>query len=211
MRDLAIARPRWLEPRQIERAQEANRMDHCPGTAADYANAAAQDAKRDVAALERRLAAAEERSEARKTASQQPGANYAEIEHNFSFHPATTPERQAQHEAVRDACKKLAHALDRIVPPGRHSAMARSAVEEAMHWANAGIACYTPKPSPAGLQPPAVVYDPELFELVPDREQSTTLHVMRRHTESTHLVLGSGCACQPRLEPRGNGLLVLHN
>lgn len=63
------------------------------------------------------------------------------IEHDFSHHPPATGERIAQHEAVRAACKDLAHTLDRIVPPGRHKALARTAVEEAMHWANAAVAC----------------------------------------------------------------------
>jgi ketosteroid isomerase-like protein len=65
----------------------------------------------------------------------------ADIEQRFSYHPASSPERQAQHEAVRAACKRLAHALDRIVPPGRHKALALTAVEESMHWANAAVAC----------------------------------------------------------------------
>ena len=67
----------------------------------------------------------------------------ADVEHRFSAHRATTPELVAQHDAVRDACKKLAHALDRIVPPGRHKALAQTAVEEAMHWATAAVACQT--------------------------------------------------------------------
>ena len=56
----------------------------------------------------------------------------ADIEHRLSHHAPANTERIAQHEAVRDACKKLAHALDRIVPPGRHKALAQTAVEEAM-------------------------------------------------------------------------------
>ena len=67
----------------------------------------------------------------------------ADIDHRFAVHCATAPERIAQHEAVLDACKKLAHALDRIVPPGRHKALAQTAVEDAMHWATAAVACQT--------------------------------------------------------------------
>src|SRR6185369_2794903 len=39
----------------------------------------------------------------------------ADIEQRLSYHPASSPERQAQHDAVRAACKRLTHALDRIV------------------------------------------------------------------------------------------------
>ena len=67
----------------------------------------------------------------------------ADIEHRLSHHAPPNAERIAQHDAVRDACKRLAHALDRIVPPGRHKALAQTAVEEAMHWATAAVACQT--------------------------------------------------------------------
>jgi len=67
--------------------------------------------------------------------------SFADIENRFSYHPATTPERVAAHEAVRSACKTLAHMLDGLVPDGRHKALAMTALEETMHWANAAIAC----------------------------------------------------------------------
>lgn len=79
----------------------------------------------------------------------------ADIEQRLSYHPASSPERQAQHEAVRAACKRLAHALDRIVPPGRHKALALTSVEESMHWANAAVACQVePEPSRNDDRPP---------------------------------------------------------
>lgn len=65
----------------------------------------------------------------------------ADIENRFSYHPATTPERQDGHEKVRAACKVLAHYFDQHLPPGRHKSLALTAVEESMHWANAAIAC----------------------------------------------------------------------
>lgn len=68
----------------------------------------------------------------------------ADIENRFSYHPATTPERQDGHEKVRAACKVLAHYFDQHLPPGRHKSLALTAVEESMHWANAAIACQEP-------------------------------------------------------------------
>ena len=56
---------------------------------------------------------------------------------------------------MRAACKRLTHALDRIVPPGRHNALALTAVEESMHWANAAVACQVePEPSRNDDRPP---------------------------------------------------------
>jgi len=71
----------------------------------------------------------------------QSDRSFADIENRFSYHPASTPERVAAHEAVRAACKTLAHLLDGLVPNGRHKALAMTALEETMHWANAAIAC----------------------------------------------------------------------
>ena len=67
--------------------------------------------------------------------------SFADIENRFSYHPATTPERVGAHESVRAECKSLAHQIDVLVPDGRHKALALTALEEAMHWANAAIAC----------------------------------------------------------------------
>ena len=94
----------------------------------------------------------------------------ADVEQRFSYHPVTTPERQAQHQAVRDACKRLAHALDRIVPPGRHKALALTAVEESMHWANAAVACQAepaPEREPLGVDPDELAEGAELVEATP--------------------------------------------
>jgi hypothetical protein len=58
----------------------------------------------------------------------------------FGFHPADTDEKREAHEAVRGECLGLAHALVAIVPPGREASLMVTALEEAMMWANAGIA-----------------------------------------------------------------------
>jgi hypothetical protein len=73
----------------------------------------------------------------------QPNQNldiHDRIERDFSFHPATTEERRDEHSSVRVKCKDLAHFIADKVPPGREQALALTHVEEAMHWANAGIA-----------------------------------------------------------------------
>lgn len=60
------------------------------------------------------------------------------------FHPAT-PTTGPRHDAVRAAAAAYAAALAAVVPGGRHRALALTAVQESMMWANAGIACDTPR------------------------------------------------------------------
>jgi hypothetical protein len=72
-----------------------------------------------------------------------PGQNqeiHDRIDNDFSFHPASTEERRDEHTSVRVRCKDLAHWIADKVPPGRELALALTALEETMHWANAGIA-----------------------------------------------------------------------
>ncbi|ASR85505.1 hypothetical protein SEA_SYRA333_4 [Mycobacterium phage Syra333] len=76
--------------------------------------------------------------------SYQTEQSRADLEHRFSFHPADSIARQLAHEGVRGACKALAHYLDEALPPGRHKALAHTALEDVMHRANAAIACHVP-------------------------------------------------------------------
>ncbi|QYC55083.1 hypothetical protein SEA_BOILGATE_2 [Mycobacterium phage Boilgate] len=71
-----------------------------------------------------------------------------EIATRFTPHPAETVEQQNAHESVWTQCRALARFLDEYVPPGRHKALALTALEEAMHWANAAIACAAARPVP---------------------------------------------------------------
>jgi hypothetical protein len=48
--------------------------------------------------------------------------------------------RIAKHTAIRDEARALAHQLVDRVPPGRELSLALTAIEEAVMWANAGIA-----------------------------------------------------------------------
>lgn len=93
----------------------------------------------------------------------------AEIEHRMGYHRATFPAGMnlekdrlldwadvptkdgktataPQHARVRQACIALAKELRDIVPPdqGRYLALSLTALEETMHWANAGVAMGSP-------------------------------------------------------------------
>jgi hypothetical protein len=63
-----------------------------------------------------------------------------DLEKRFNFHPANTDEKKEIHEAVRGVCKDVAYFIKRNVPPGREQALALTHLEDAMFWANAGIA-----------------------------------------------------------------------
>jgi hypothetical protein len=63
-----------------------------------------------------------------------------DIANRFKFHPATTPERGAEHDAVRNRCGGLAAWLNEVLPEGREKALAVTHLEETMMWANAAIA-----------------------------------------------------------------------
>ena len=71
----------------------------------------------------------------------------------FAYHPAT-PATGPLHDAVRTAALAYATALAAVVPAGRHRALALTSVQESMMWANAGIACDTPRPEgPVATEP----------------------------------------------------------
>ena len=62
----------------------------------------------------------------------------------FRFHPATEVTGPL-HDSIRGHALGLAEAIAERVPFGRHRNLALTAVQEAMMWANAGIACDTPR------------------------------------------------------------------
>lgn len=63
-----------------------------------------------------------------------------EIPHRFNYHPPQTEEVAHKHERVREILKRVAIDLNAIVPPGREASLVSTKLEEAMFWANAGIA-----------------------------------------------------------------------
>ncbi len=62
-----------------------------------------------------------------------------DLVHRFSYHK---PDGLAviSHEEVRDAFCKVAITMEHILPEGREKSLAMTKIEEAMFWANAGIA-----------------------------------------------------------------------
>jgi hypothetical protein len=60
-------------------------------------------------------------------------------ENNFKFHPATG-EKAERHQNVRNACQGLANVIASNCPQSRELSLAMTKIEEAMMWANAGIA-----------------------------------------------------------------------
>jgi hypothetical protein len=69
----------------------------------------------------------------------QPLTYDQDLEHRFNFHPADA-EKAKKHETIRAECKQLAATVKTMVPPGREQALAITKIEEAMMWANAGLA-----------------------------------------------------------------------
>jgi len=63
-----------------------------------------------------------------------------DLQHRFEFHQATTEEKRNEHSSVRMAALEFAEKVVAGVPEGREQALAVTKIEEAMFWANAGIA-----------------------------------------------------------------------
>lgn len=65
----------------------------------------------------------------------------ARIESDFTYH-APLPNRNhvERYQAIRDRAKELALLVADEVPEGREQSLALTKVEEAVMWANAGIA-----------------------------------------------------------------------
>lgn len=72
-----------------------------------------------------------------------------DIENRFSYHRPVNDAAVRQHEAIRAAVRTLAHFVVANTPKGRHQSLALTALQEAMMWANAAVACDTPAPDPA--------------------------------------------------------------
>jgi hypothetical protein len=64
----------------------------------------------------------------------------ADINNRFEFHPATTEEKRMAHTSIRELCRQVALRINEQVPEGREKSLAITRLEEAMMWANAGLA-----------------------------------------------------------------------
>lgn len=77
-----------------------------------------------------------------------------EIDRRFGFHPATA-ETIPLFEDNRARVVDLAARWDETLPDGREKALALTALQEAVMWANAAVACnLSPLGDPAGRLPP---------------------------------------------------------
>lgn len=65
--------------------------------------------------------------------------NIEEIENRFTYH-APTPEQRQRYESIRRSAEGLALLLNIACPEGREKALAFTALEESVMWANASIA-----------------------------------------------------------------------
>ncbi|MGA2223542.1 MAG: hypothetical protein ABSH41_03760 [Syntrophobacteraceae bacterium] len=62
-----------------------------------------------------------------------------DIENRFAYH-APSELKVKRHAFVRESIKKIADTINVLVPDGREKALAITHLEDAMMWANAGIA-----------------------------------------------------------------------
>lgn len=76
------------------------------------------------------------------------------IENNFTYH-APQPGQPEKYQEIREKAKELAYLITRSVPPSRECAVAITKLEEAVFWANAGIARnpVTPQQTPQPVNP----------------------------------------------------------
>ena len=63
-----------------------------------------------------------------------------DLENRFSYHPPKNEETARHHELVRYTILSCAKRINHLVPDGREASLSITKLEEAMYWANAGIA-----------------------------------------------------------------------
>lgn len=62
-----------------------------------------------------------------------------DIENRFTYHPPSE-ERVVKHIQIREHGKAIVELLNEMVPDGREKSLAITKIEEAIMWANAGLA-----------------------------------------------------------------------
>lgn len=62
-----------------------------------------------------------------------------DIDNRFTYHPPSE-ERAVKHIQIREHGKALVELLNEVVPDGREKSLAITKIEEAIMWANAGLA-----------------------------------------------------------------------
>jgi hypothetical protein len=68
------------------------------------------------------------------------GTKTQQIENSFTYHPPTGDQAE-RYTTLRNTAKALAFSIDDLVPDGREKSVAITKLEEAIMWANKGIAC----------------------------------------------------------------------
>lgn len=69
-----------------------------------------------------------------------PPVTEADLNKRFDYHKPADQQTAIKHESVRQSAKSLAAQVVDLVPEGREQSTALTKIEEAMMWANAGIA-----------------------------------------------------------------------
>lgn len=65
----------------------------------------------------------------------------ADLDNRFDFyHPPSTDVLARKYELIRDIAKEFAETVVEQVPEGREQSLTLTHIEDAMMWANAGIA-----------------------------------------------------------------------
>ena len=62
------------------------------------------------------------------------------FDRDYELHPPRNDAEAQAHVDIREVCRKHAELLDKLVPPGRERSVMHTKLEEAMFWANAGVA-----------------------------------------------------------------------
>lgn len=62
------------------------------------------------------------------------------IHNDFTYHPPTGEQQVQDFVSIREEAKRFALLINNLVPDGREKSTAISKIEEAVFWANAGIA-----------------------------------------------------------------------
>jgi hypothetical protein len=65
---------------------------------------------------------------------------YDELKNRFTYHKPPDPGRVAAHVHIRESGLELAEFIDNVVPDGREKSLSITKIEEAVFWANAGLA-----------------------------------------------------------------------
>ena len=62
-----------------------------------------------------------------------------DVDNVFTYH-APKPGQPEKYEAIRDKAKEFCQLIDELTPESREQSIAATKIEEAVMWANAGLA-----------------------------------------------------------------------